>query len=151
MLSWGDLLYTSWIYSLDQGLNLWARSLICRLRGFAALLSLLFKLYCTCITGNIMFLSYGYTKCATRKNIDCQFLSLVILLFLLSWHCVLLFTNEYIGRHQVLAGIPWCIIYLVSWSRDMLERQKCGYMFNEGLRIATFIYFCCHLISLNWY
>ena len=42
MLSWGDLLYTQWIYSLDQGLNLWARSLICRLRGFAALLSLLF-------------------------------------------------------------------------------------------------------------
>ena len=41
MLSWGDLLYTQWIYSLGQGLNLWAHSLICRLRGFAALLSLL--------------------------------------------------------------------------------------------------------------
>ena len=58
MLSWGDLLYTQWIYSLDQGLNLWARSLICRLRGFAALLSLLFYHIMPCHAMPYPILSY---------------------------------------------------------------------------------------------
>ena len=82
MLSWGDLLYTLWIYSLDQGLNLWARSLICRLRGFAALLSLLsyfqppMSYQCGGITWNVNICLMFPLKHLARKGLTMWQLSL---------------------------------------------------------------------------
>ena len=46
-----------------------------------------------------------------NKNIIWQIFPLSDWFSFLSWHCVSLFTHGYIGRHQVLAGICWCIIY----------------------------------------
>ena len=68
MLSWGDLLYTQWIYSLGQGLNLLAHSLICRLRGFAALLSLLLNFH-FCLIFGLYQVSHSFGPRSVRPSV----------------------------------------------------------------------------------
>ena len=79
MLSSGDLIYTQWIYSLGQGLKLWAHSLICRLRGFAALLSLLFKLRPALASWYCRYLRLSVRPCLCTRSAKTPWLGSLLL------------------------------------------------------------------------
>ena len=113
-----DLLYTQWIYSLDQGLNLWACSLICQLRGFAALLSLLLTHWCLVTWKSNELIVDSVNTLRTRQN-GCHFQDGIF-----KW--IFLNENVWILIKILLKFVPRCLIDIIQALVPIMAWRQSG-------------------------